>query len=209
MCHIQVLIPNENVLIGLHNIGVQKPLSIPPAAKWAHQCSTLTTSTHCSQHLISKGQSISHLYKQTSLQGHQMCLTKILLDLLMWLSTWNFAQKFTAAICDKVEDSNSQLIKSTFFFSWFFCVELLDLGSPILGNKKVDITFHKHRIRLKVECEKWQPLKYLNLSLHYNLSFKTLAMGARIVYHFAWLWVLMCMAVADQSKSSHSLTCPS
>jgi hypothetical protein len=33
MRHIQVLIPNENVLIGLHNIGVQKPLSIPPAAK--------------------------------------------------------------------------------------------------------------------------------------------------------------------------------
>ncbi len=33
MLHVQVLIPNENVLIGLHNIGVQKPLSIPPAAK--------------------------------------------------------------------------------------------------------------------------------------------------------------------------------
>jgi len=46
---------NENVLVGLHNIWVQKPLSIPPAAKWAHQCSTLTTSTHHSQHLISKG----------------------------------------------------------------------------------------------------------------------------------------------------------
>jgi hypothetical protein len=55
MGHIQVLIPNENVLTGLHNIWVQKPLSIPPAAKWAHQCSTLTTSTHHSQHLISKG----------------------------------------------------------------------------------------------------------------------------------------------------------
>jgi hypothetical protein len=54
MRHIQVLIPNENVLIGLHNILVQKPLRIPPAAKWAHQCSTLTTSTHHSQHLISK-----------------------------------------------------------------------------------------------------------------------------------------------------------
>ncbi len=52
---IQVLNPNENAPIGLHNIWVQKPLSIPPAAKWAHRCSTLTTSTHHSQHLISKG----------------------------------------------------------------------------------------------------------------------------------------------------------
>jgi len=55
MHHIQVLIWNENVFIRLHNIGVQKPLKIPPTTKWAHQCSTLTTSTHHSQHLISKG----------------------------------------------------------------------------------------------------------------------------------------------------------
>jgi hypothetical protein len=36
MLHIQVLIPNENVLIWVHNIWVQKPLGIPPV-KLSHQ----------------------------------------------------------------------------------------------------------------------------------------------------------------------------
>jgi hypothetical protein len=31
MLHIQILVPNENVLVWFHNIWVQKSLSIPPA----------------------------------------------------------------------------------------------------------------------------------------------------------------------------------
>ncbi len=45
MLHVQVLIPNENVLIWVHNIWVQKPLGIPPA-KLSHQHYTNSIYSH-------------------------------------------------------------------------------------------------------------------------------------------------------------------
>jgi hypothetical protein len=148
MRHIQVLIPNENVLSGLHNIWVQKPLSIPPAAKLAHQCSILTTSTHHSQRA-------HRCPTYTNKQAFKVI--ECPWQRAYWIH-WceNLAQQFTAAACAKIIDSNSQLTKLTFFL--WFCFWVVRSRFTHLGNKKVGLAFNKQKIRLKVECEKSLPL---------------------------------------------------